>query len=98
MFLRNLCLFFCLLSCNYLTSTIKNKPSISTKIRVVKITKETERLWKYAEKGNAKAFIHAYINKGGNLNLTNEYFETVVKVLLKSCNQLPIPKNNSNKV
>ena len=91
MLLRKLCLVLCVMSSSYLVSTPPKKKctptkigiTIPSKLRIVTPSKETELLWSYAEAGKAEAFIYAYIHKGGNLMLTNEYGETAVQVLLK---------------
>jgi hypothetical protein len=75
-------------------STTPKRNYTPTNVRLVTPSKQTEKLWRYAEAGKSEAFIKAYINKGGNLKLTNEYGETVVKILIKnSSNQTKkIPK------
>jgi hypothetical protein len=72
------------MSCCSLVSTTPKRNYTPTKIRIITPSKDTALLWSYAESGEAEAFIQAYIHKGGNLKLTNEYGETVVKVLMKN--------------
>jgi hypothetical protein len=83
------------MSCCSLISTTPKRNYKPTNVRLVTPSKQTALLLNYAEAGKAEAFIKAYINKGGNLNLTNEYGETVVKILIKNgSNQTKkIPKN-----
>lgn len=83
MLLRKLCLVLCVMSCCSLVSTTPKRNYTPTNVRLVTPSKQTALLLKYAEAGKAEAFIKAYINKGGNLKLTNEYGETAVQVLLK---------------